>query len=248
VDFGRARSTVAGSSSPPPPLPASAVVVVVVVVAVVIAVVVRMGWKSGVRGRRLAGGRCVGGGECSGVAASAAELRECRGRERTRCSVEAPARQLVRKRGGEVGAGGGAVLHRSIAAAQHDVGQTNHITSQGGHKGSGVTRDTGRRPKQPLSTRGSPVRGGGGSKAPYPAHAGQRHRAECPTLIPGGGTDLHAARPTRGAHHCREVPRKDDTTATFSLRLEKPKIRFVSCMEFSKKRPHGVLGIYLSGV
>ena len=29
---------------------------------------------------------------------------------------------------------------------------------------------------------------------------------------------LHAARPTRGAHHCREVPRNDDTTATFSLK------------------------------
>ena len=40
---------------------------------------------------------------------------------------------------------------------------------------------------------------------------------------PGGVTDLHAARPTRGAHHCREVPRKDDTTATFSLRLERAK-------------------------
>ena len=26
-----------------------------------------------------------------------------------------------------------------------------------------------------------------------------------------------------GAHHCREVPRKDDTTATFSLRLERAK-------------------------
>ena len=38
---------------------------------------------------------------------------------------------------------------------------------------------------------------------------------------PGGVTDLHAAKPTRGAHHCREVPRKDDTTATFSLRLER---------------------------
>ena len=40
---------------------------------------------------------------------------------------------------------------------------------------------------------------------------------------PGGVTDLHAARPTRGGHHCREVPRKDDTTATFSLRLERAK-------------------------
>ena len=38
---------------------------------------------------------------------------------------------------------------------------------------------------------------------------------------PGGVTDLHAAKPTRGAHHCREVPQKDDTTATFSLRLER---------------------------
>jgi hypothetical protein len=40
---------------------------------------------------------------------------------------------------------------------------------------------------------------------------------------PGGVTDRHAARPTRGPHHCREVPRKDDTTATFSLRLERAK-------------------------
>ena len=40
---------------------------------------------------------------------------------------------------------------------------------------------------------------------------------------PGGVTDLHAAKPTRGAHHCREVPRKDDTTATFSLQLERAK-------------------------
>ena len=40
---------------------------------------------------------------------------------------------------------------------------------------------------------------------------------------PGGLTDLHAARPTQGAHHCREVPRKDDTTATFSLQLERAK-------------------------
>jgi hypothetical protein len=39
----------------------------------------------------------------------------------------------------------------------------------------------------------------------------------------GGVTDLHAARPTRGGHHCREVPRKDGTTATFSLRLERAK-------------------------
>eukprot|EP01047_Picozoa_sp_COSAG01_P012603 COSAG01_NODE_572_length_15298_cov_8.549172_6_plen_137_part_00 len=38
---------------------------------------------------------------------------------------------------------------------------------------------------------------------------------------PGGVTDHHAARPTRRPHHCREVPRKDDTTATFSLRLER---------------------------
>jgi hypothetical protein len=61
------------------------------------------------------------------VVASAAGLRECRGRERACCSVEAPARQLVRKRGRGVRAGGGAVLHRSIAAAQHDVGQTNRL-------------------------------------------------------------------------------------------------------------------------
>jgi hypothetical protein len=40
---------------------------------------------------------------------------------------------------------------------------------------------------------------------------------------PGGVTDHHAARPTGGAHHCREVPRKDDTTATFSLQLERAK-------------------------
>jgi hypothetical protein len=39
----------------------------------------------------------------------------------------------------------------------------------------------------------------------------------------GGVTDHHAARPTRGPHHCREVPRKDDTTATFSLQLERAK-------------------------
>ena len=39
--------------------------------------------------------------------------------------------------------------------------------------------------------------------------------------VRGGVTDLHAARPTRGPHHCCEVPRKDDTTATFSLRLER---------------------------
>jgi hypothetical protein len=40
---------------------------------------------------------------------------------------------------------------------------------------------------------------------------------------PGGITDLHAARPTQGAHHCCEVPQKDDTTATFSLQLERAK-------------------------
>jgi hypothetical protein len=39
----------------------------------------------------------------------------------------------------------------------------------------------------------------------------------------GGVTDHHAARPTWGPHHCREVPRKDDTTATFSLQLERAK-------------------------
>jgi hypothetical protein len=33
---------------------------------------------------------------------------------------------------------------------------------------------------------------------------------------PGGVTDHHAARPTRGPHHCREVPRKDDTTSPIS--------------------------------
>eukprot|EP01047_Picozoa_sp_COSAG01_P072361 COSAG01_NODE_11484_length_1924_cov_25.175342_1_plen_191_part_00 len=56
---------------------------------------------------------------------------------------------------------------------------------------------------------------------------------------PGGATDHHAARPTRGPHHCREVPRKGDTTATFSLQLKRAKWAenhgFVSCMEFSKK-------------
>jgi hypothetical protein len=34
---------------------------------------------------------------------------------------------------------------------------------------------------------------------------------------PGGVTDLHAARPTPGPHHCREVPRKDDTTTQLPL-------------------------------
>jgi hypothetical protein len=54
-----------------------------------------------------------------------------------------------------------------------------------------------------------------------------------------GLTDLHAARPTRGAHHCREVPRKDDTTATFSLprygwkERNGPKCFSVSWTEFS---------------
>ena len=61
------------------------------------------------------------------------------------------------------------------------------------------------------------LRGQGAGTSPGAAHtrawAGVR----------GGVTDLHAARPTRGAHHCREVPRKDDTTATFSLRLERAK-------------------------
>jgi hypothetical protein len=68
---------------------------------------------------------------------------------------------------------------------------------------------------------------------------------------PGGVTDLHAARPTRGAHHCCEVPRKDDTTATFSLRLQKAKwaenqVRLaLSCIvqwgRNSQKRPQGAM-------
>jgi hypothetical protein len=59
---------------------------------------------------------------------------------------------------------------------------------------------------------------------------------------PGGATDLHAARPTRGPHHCREVPRKDDTTATFSLQLERAKWTENSGSSHvwnSQKRPHG---------
>ena len=63
---------------------------------------------------------------------------------------------------------------------------------------------------------------------PWTARTGRRDIARGRTYSrlgrgPGGVTDLHAARPTRGAHHCREVPRKDDTTATFSLRLERAK-------------------------
>ena len=63
---------------------------------------------------------------------------------------------------------------------------------------------------------------------PWTARTGRRDIARGRTYSrlgrgPGGITDLHAARPTRGAHHCREVPRKDDTTATFSLRLERAK-------------------------
>ena len=52
---------------------------------------------------------------------------------------------------------------------------------------------------------------------------------------PGGVTDHHAARPTRGAHHCREVPRKDDTTATFSLRLERAILKAAADYDFFKK-------------
>ena len=58
---------------------------------------------------------------------------------------------------------------------------------------------------------------------------------------PGGVTDLHAARPTRGAHHCREVPRKDDTTATFSLRLERAK-----WAEIFFRLMHGILNMGLA--
>jgi hypothetical protein len=58
---------------------------------------------------------------------------------------------------------------------------------------------------------------------------------------PGGVTDLHAARPTRGAHHCREVPRKDDTTATFSLQLERAK-----WAEIFFRLMHGILNMGLA--
>ena len=58
---------------------------------------------------------------------------------------------------------------------------------------------------------------------------------------PGGVTDLHAARPTRGGHHCREVPRKDDTTATFSLRLERAK-----WAEIFFRLMHGILNMGLA--
>eukprot|EP01043_Picozoa_sp_COSAG02_P087983 COSAG02_NODE_25168_length_665_cov_0.380282_1_plen_145_part_10 len=63
---------------------------------------------------------------------------------------------------------------------------------------------------------------------PWTARTGRRDIARGRTYSrlgrgPGGVTDHHAARPTRGGHHCREVPRKDDTTATFSLRLERAK-------------------------
>ena len=51
----------------------------------------------------------------------------------------------------------------------------------------------------------------------------------------GGVTDHHAARPTRGPHHCREVPRKDDTTATFSLRLERAILKAARNGDFFKK-------------
>ena len=80
---------------------------------------------------------------------------------------------------------------------------------------------------------------------PWTARTGRRDIARGRTYSrlgrgSGGVTDLHAARPTRGGHHCREVPRKDDTTATFSLRLERAKwaenqVRLMYCMEFSKK-------------
>ena len=75
---------------------------------------------------------------------------------------------------------------------------------------------------------------------PWTARTGRRDIARGRTYSrlgrgPGGVTDLHAARPTRGAHHCREVPRKDDTTATFSLRLERAIQRAAADYDFFKK-------------
>jgi hypothetical protein len=81
---------------------------------------------------------------------------------------------------------------------------------------------------------------------PWTARTGRRDIARGRTYSrlgrgPGGLTDLHAARPTRGAHHCREVPRKDDTTATFSLRLERAK-----WAEIFFRLMHGILDMGLA--
>eukprot|EP01049_Picozoa_sp_SAG25_P009144 SAG25_NODE_881_length_4969_cov_53.695072_1_plen_151_part_00 len=81
---------------------------------------------------------------------------------------------------------------------------------------------------------------------PWTARTGRRDIARGRTYSrldrgPGGVTDLHAARPTPGPHHCREVPRKDDTTATFSLRLERAIQRAAADYDFFKKG----LGVYL---
>jgi hypothetical protein len=75
---------------------------------------------------------------------------------------------------------------------------------------------------------------------PWTARTGRRDIARGRTYSrlgrgPGGVTDLHAARPTPGPHHCREVPRKDDTTATFSLRLERAIQRAAADYDFFKK-------------
>ena len=75
---------------------------------------------------------------------------------------------------------------------------------------------------------------------PWTARTGRRDIARGRTYSrlgrgPGGVTDLHAARPTRGPHHCREVPRKDDTTATFSLRLERAILKAARNGDFFKK-------------
>ena len=81
---------------------------------------------------------------------------------------------------------------------------------------------------------------------PWTARTGRRDIARGRTYSrlgrgPGGVTDLHAARPTRGGHHCREVPRKDDTTATFSLRLERAK-----WAEIFFRLMHGILNMGLA--
>ena len=75
---------------------------------------------------------------------------------------------------------------------------------------------------------------------PWTARTGRRDIARGRTYSrlgrgPGGVTDLHVARPTRGGHHCREVPRKDDTTATFSLRLERAILKAAADYDFFKK-------------
>ena len=75
---------------------------------------------------------------------------------------------------------------------------------------------------------------------PWTARTGRRDIARGRTYSrlgrgPGGVTDHHAARPTRGPHHCREVPRKDDTTATFSLRLERAILKAAADYDFLNK-------------